>query len=40
MSDVRRLHAMGCEVAVSGAAPGAVLDVFARWEDAFSRFLP
>jgi thiamine biosynthesis lipoprotein len=40
MSDVHRLHAMGCEVVVSGAAPAVVADVFVRWEDAFSRFLP
>ena len=40
MSAVHRLHAMGCEVVVSGADPAVVADVFARWEDAFSRFLP
>ena len=40
VSAVHRLHAMGCEVVVSGGDPAAVADVFARWEDAFSRFLP
>jgi thiamine biosynthesis lipoprotein len=33
-------HAMGCEVLVSGGDPAVVADVFARWEDAFSRFIP
>ena len=40
MSAVHRLHAMGCEVVVSGGDTAVVADVFARWEDAFSRFLP
>jgi thiamine biosynthesis lipoprotein len=31
---------MGCEVVVSGGDPAAVADVFARWEDTFSRFIP
>jgi thiamine biosynthesis lipoprotein len=35
-----RLGAMGCEVVVSGADPGAVAAVFARWEAVFSRFRP
>jgi len=40
VSAVDRLHAMGCEVVVSGANAAAVAEVFARWEDTFSRFLP
>ena len=35
-----RFHAMGCEVVVSGGDPAAVAEVFARWEEAFSRFIP
>jgi len=35
-----RFHAMGCEVVVSGGDPAAVAEVFARWEDTFSRFIP
>jgi len=37
---VRRFRAMGCEVVLAGADPAAVAEVFARWEGAFSRFLP
>src|SRR5271169_2538287 len=31
---------MGCDVVVSGGDPAAAAGVFARWEDAFSRFIP
>jgi FAD:protein FMN transferase len=31
---------MGCDVLVSGGDPAVVAEVFARWEDAFSRFIP
>jgi thiamine biosynthesis lipoprotein len=37
---VERFRAMGCEVVVSGGDLPAVAAVFARWEAAFSRFLP
>ena len=35
---VHRFRALGCEVVVSGAEPGAVAAVFARWEETFSLF--
>jgi thiamine biosynthesis lipoprotein len=40
VSEVHRLHAMGCEIVVAGTDPAEVAGVFARWEETFSRFLP
>jgi thiamine biosynthesis lipoprotein len=37
---LHRFTAMGCEVVVSGGDPAAAADVFARWEQTFSRFIP
>jgi len=38
--NTHRFQAMGCEIVVSGAEPGAVAAVFEEWEDAFSLFRP
>lgn len=40
MTTLSRFRAMGCEIVVSGGDEAAVAAVFARWEAAFSRFLP
>jgi thiamine biosynthesis lipoprotein len=36
--NVHRFEAMGCEIAVAGAAPAAVAAVFEEWEETFSLF--
>jgi FAD:protein FMN transferase len=38
--NVHRFRAMGCEIGVAGAEPGAVAAVFEEWESAFSLFRP